>query len=81
MIYCSDSDKNPGREVSKSYFTLEGWKKFSVLSEKTEKCLATRLVLVRLGRRDDALYKAVSSRIGYSDGLGGYLIRKCTTLS
>jgi len=55
MIYCSDSDKNPGREVQKPYFTVEAWEKISVLSEKVENCLATGQVPVRLDQRDDAL--------------------------
>ena len=55
MIYCSGSDKNPGREVPKPYFTVEGSEKISVLSEKTENCLATRQVPGGSGHRDDAL--------------------------
>lgn len=55
MIYCSGSDKNPGPEVPWPYFTVQGRQKISALSEKTENCLATRQVPVRLGRRDDAL--------------------------
>ncbi|MDD4537827.1 MAG: hypothetical protein PHT80_02340, partial [Lentisphaeria bacterium] len=60
MIYCSDSDKKLGPEVPWPYFTVEGSEKISVLSEKMENCLATRAIPHRLGRRDDALLKAVS---------------------